>query len=446
MTGAIFSIGRSGLAASRASLELTAQNIANASNPDYARRSLIQDELVLIGAVGMSAADSLGGVSIGTVVRADSALVQRQARDAGSSLASAEAELLALRDVESAIETSDVFAGLVDFEAALTALEANPLEPALRLSALESARQMASNFRVADSAIANARSLVQGAAAADVQQVNEFAAELAKANRDLVGVRPGTNGQAALLDARDKALRGLAEQFAITPVINANGTADVTINGTPPVALVTGGVAASVSVSVGADGTLAFAVDGAGFAPASGAMAGRAAALTEMAGLQTRLDGLATSVIGIANAAQGAGADANGAAGQPLLSGTGAGDIDVVLASASGLATAPAGAPAGSRNTANLTALLGALGAATGPAAETDALLLGLSSRVAALGTRREGLSIVAASAESELLRATGVDLDDEAASLVRLQQAFEANSRVIQVAAELFDTLLGLR
>jgi flagellar hook-associated protein 1 FlgK len=28
----------------------------------------------------------------------------------------------------------------------------------------------------------------------------------------------------------------------------------------------------------------------------------------------------------------------------------------------------------------------------------------------------------------------------------VRLQQAFEANSRVIQVAAELFDTLLGLR
>ena len=86
------------------------------------------------------------------------------------------------------------------------------------------------------------------------------------------------------------------------------------------------------------------------------------------------------------------------------------------------------------------------LGAETGPATGADALLLGLSSRVSALDTRREGLGVVAASAEAELLRETGVDLDAEAANLVRLQQAFEANSRVIQVATELFDTLLGLR
>ena len=116
------------------------------------------------------------------------------------------------------------------------------------------------------------------------------------------------------------------------------------------------------------------------------------------------------------------------------------------LISAEGLATAPAGSPAGSRDTGNLAALLAALGAETGPAAGTDVLLLGLSSRVAALDSRREGLGVVAASAEAELLRETGVDLDTEAANLVRLQQAFEANSRVIQVATELFDTLLGLR
>jgi len=94
----------------------------------------------------------------------------------------------------------------------------------------------------------------------------------------------------------------------------------------------------------------------------------------------------------------------------------------------------------------NLAALIGALGAATGPSAGADALLLNLSSRVAALETRRDGLGVVAASAEAELLRETGVDLDDEAANLVRLQQAFEANSRVIQVAADLFDTILALR
>lgn len=446
MTSAIFTIGRSGLSVARASIELTAQNIANAANADYSRRTLSQGELVMTGSIGINAADSLGGVRPGVIERAESALVQRQARDASSALAAAEAEFSAMRYAESAIENSGVFTGLVDFEAALTRLEANPLEPALRVPALESARQLAGNFAIASATLANTRSLVQGEASAEALTVNELAADLAEINRDLVGTREGTAGRAALLDARDKALRGLAEQFAITPTINANGTVDVTLNGTPPVALVTGGVADSVGISVAADGTLAFAVGGVSFAPGGGAMAGRAAALSQMADLQNGLDTLAVSLINIVNSAQANGVGTDGTPGQPLFAGTGAADLVMVLGSANGLATAPAGSPAGSRDTGNLAALIGALGAATGPSAGADALLLNLSSRVAALETRRDGLGVVAASAEAELLRETGVDLDDEAANLVRLQQAFEANSRVIQVAADLFDTILALR
>lgn len=446
MPTAIFTIARSGLSATRASLELTAQNVANADNADYSRRTLTQGELVMTGAIGPNAAASLGGVRPGVIERAESALVQRQARDAGAALAAAEAEFFALREAESALETSGVFKGVVDFEAALTRLEGNPLEPALRLSAVEAARAMAGNFRIANGTLANARSLVQAEASSEALTVNELASELAAVNRDLIGTREGTAGRAALLDARDAALRGLAEEFAIVPTINANGTADVSLGGTPPVALVTGATAQSVSVSFAADGTASFAVGATSFAPAGGAMAGRAAALTRMAALQADLDGLAVSAITIANTAQAAGAAADGTPGQPLFAGTGAGDIAVVLASAEGLATAPAGSPAGSRDTANLAALLSALAAPTGPSAGVDRLLLGLSSQVSALETRRDGLAVVSASAEAELLRETGVDLDTEAANLVRLQQTFDANSRVIQVAAELFDTILGLR
>jgi flagellar hook-associated protein 1 FlgK len=446
MPSAIFTIGRSGLTASRRSLELTAQNIANAENVDYSRRTLTQGELVMTGSIGTIAQDSLGGVRPGAIERAESMLVQRQARDASSALSAAEAEFFALREAESAIETSGVFTGLVDFEASLTRLQNNPLEPALRLSAVESARKLAGNFRIANATLVNARNLVQAEASAEALTVNERAQELAEINADLVGAREGTAGRAALLDARDKALRGLAEEFGISPTINADGTADVMLSGTPPVALVTGAVASSVSVTFAADGTAAFAVGGATFTPTGGAMAGRASALAEMAGLQTGLDALAVSAITLSNSAQANGVDANGAPGGPLFSGTGAGTINVVLASADGLATAPAGAAAGSRDTANLAALIAALAAPTGPTSGADALLLGLSSKVSALETRAQGLSVVAASAEAELLRETGVDLDTEAANLVRLQQAFEANSRVIQVASTLFDTILGLR
>lgn len=446
MPTAIFTIGRSGLSASRRSLELTAQNIANAQNPDYSRRTLTQGELVMTGSIGTNAVDSLGGVRPGSIERAESALVQRQARDTSSALEAARAEFFALREAESALETSGVFSGIVDFEAALTRLQNNPTEPALRLSALEAGRKMAGNFRIANGTLGNARGLVQAEIGAEVLQVNELASELAKINADLVGAREGTAGRAALLDARDKALRGLAEEFAIAPTINANGTADVMLAGTPPVALVTGAVTQPVSVAFAADGTASFTVGAAAFAPSGGAMAGRASALTEMASLQTELDALAVSAITLSNAAQATGAAADGTPGQPFFTGTGAGSIAMVLPSSEALATAPAGSPAGSRDTGNLVALIASLAGPTGPATGADNLLLRLSSRVSALDTRTEGLAIVSASAEAEVLRETGVDLDDEAANLVRLQQAFEANSRVIQTAAELFDTILALR
>ena len=39
-----------------------------------------------------------------------------------------------------------------------------------------------------------------------------------------------------------------------------------------------------------------------------------------------------------------------------------------------------------------------------------------------------------------------GVDLDAEAVNLVRFQQAFQASGRVMQVASDIFDSILGIR
>ena len=40
----------------------------------------------------------------------------------------------------------------------------------------------------------------------------------------------------------------------------------------------------------------------------------------------------------------------------------------------------------------------------------------------------------------------SGVNLDEEAANLIRYQQFYMANARVIDTASSLFDTILGLR
>ena len=74
-----------------------------------------------------------------------------------------------------------------------------------------------------------------------------------------------------------------------------------------------------------------------------------------------------------------------------------------------------------------------------------DRLLFDLSSAIDARSVTRDALRTVADSAQLALSQETGVDLDQEAANLLRFQQAFQANGRVIQAAADVFDTILGI-
>jgi len=71
---------------------------------------------------------------------------------------------------------------------------------------------------------------------------------------------------------------------------------------------------------------------------------------------------------------------------------------------------------------------------------------------VATIGTLTRSASISEEANEALFFQATerreavsGVNLDEEAANLVRFQQAFQANSKVISITTALFDTLLSV-
>ena len=57
-----------------------------------------------------------------------------------------------------------------------------------------------------------------------------------------------------------------------------------------------------------------------------------------------------------------------------------------------------------------------------------------------------EALDAIASSARIALDEQAGVDLDQEAVNLVRFQQAFQASGKVMQVASDIFDTILAIR
>ena len=179
--------------------------------------------------------------------------------------------------------------------------------------------------------------------------------------------------------------------------------------------------------------------------PTSGALAGKAQALTKLADVRSTLDDLAGDVMTAVNTAQGNGVSLDGSAGTPMLSGLGAADMALAFEDGTLLATAPAGVGANSRDATNLTALRNALATAD-PAGKMDSLLFDVSSTVAGRTITRDALTSIASSAKVALATQAGVDLDNEAVNLVRYQQAFQASGRVMQVATDIFDTLLNIR
>ena len=68
-----------------------------------------------------------------------------------------------------------------------------------------------------------------------------------------------------------------------------------------------------------------------------------------------------------------------------------------------------------------------------------------VGSKTHELDINREAQDILYGQAKAQREAVSGVNLDEEAANLVRYQQAYQANAQVISAASEMFDTLIGV-
>lgn len=445
MASDLLTIATSGVRAARIALDVTAHNIANASTTGYVRRSVRLSELASASGFGQTGDLSFSGVRTDGMIRNVDAFRQGEVRRTGADATRAETELSAYQNVEAAIEQSGMFPAITGFEEALQQLSTDPVDPSLRTAALEQARTLARTFNLAEQGLTTVADGLHFAAADGTDQVNRLAGELARTNLQLARSTPGTADHVLLLDQRDGLLGQMAGYGNIATTIAPDQTVTVRIGGAAGPSLVTGGTVDPLVMTTAADGTLSFA-NGAGAVTLSGGtLAGQAQGLVLVRDNRSALDAIAASLIGAANGAQGGGVALDGSPGQPLFSGSNAATISVALTSGAGLATAPSGAAAGSRDPANLAALRGALSSAD-ISGQIDALLFQVSSATQGRRITSDALDAIAGSARIALDQQAGVNLDEEASNLLRFQQAFQASGKAIQIASDLFDTLLAIR
>lgn len=440
----LFIIGASASKAYRTSMAAIAENIANASTEGYARRSVTMAES---GASSQTMAlyvarANFGGVEARSIDRAADPYLDAAVRLTGQNLASADARQRWLSDTETAMNDTATGIGqlMSGMYGQIERLAASPNDTSLRVTTLDSINRVAEAFQRTARDLSDISDSIGDEATDSVSTLNHTMAALADINGSLLRATPGTAAYAQLLDSRDSALQSISETLNVDIGFGSNGTAIISYAGQD---LVRGTTSSSLTMTANADGTLALSgASGALAAPASGQLGGLFSAAQTVTARRASLDSLAQQFVTDVNAWHAQGLTDAGAAGGALLSyGGSAATMAALITDPADLATRSADGTLNGN-------LLNAYSVLRGNGSVEDGWTALIASHANLLGAvKQEYTTALERTDQAVAAReaVSGVDLDMEAADLLRVQQAYSASAKVLQIAKETIDSILRI-
>lgn len=449
-------IGRRALGAASAGIDVTSQNIANATTPGYSRRRVVQQTTDPVRRAGLWVGT---GVDVTGIRRASDRLLGVRLVASAGARSQADATESTLSVAQGAFEEmsgtglSEAYHAFFD---AMSALTTDPSDTSGRREVVQSARTLASTVSRTAQGLADTIDDGDTAAAQHVEQINADLREVAALNAS-IGRSGAELGPGDLLDRRDQLVRALGETAGATVDFDATGQATVFIGGH---AVVSGKEARTLSIADDASGDPQIYVssdtgklrisDAVG-----GTVGGLRAARSTMDGWLSELDDFATNLVSTVNAQHALGFDANGNPGGDVftLSASSAAtslDVDPLLVSDPDLLAVAGTATANAGDGDNLRALLDLEDAATyGGRSGGDALsslTSSVGSEVSAAESDSASLGAQLDDLQQQRDAVSQVDTDEEAIRLIEYQTAYRAASRVLAAGDQLLQTLLAIR
>ncbi|MCK0530896.1 flagellar hook-associated protein FlgK [Sphingobium agri] len=440
----LFIIGASGTKAYRQAMAAISENIANASTEGYSRRSLTTIESGSSTATMATyiARANFGGTEVQGVNRASDPYLDAAVRSSGMALSNSTARLRWMTDLEGALNDTETGIGklMTGMYQNMDKLAASPSDRSLRVTTLDSISRVAEAFQRTSADLSQVSSGIATEATASVETINRSLSQLAGINNSLLRAQPGTSAYAQLLDSRDAALNTLSANLNVDISFGAHDVATINYNGTT---IVQGDAATTLALTVNANGTLALATAGgtALTAPANGTLGGLFSSAVTTSQRRTSLDTLAQQFVTDMNNwhAQGR-TDAN-AVGGALLSGTTAATVTALITDPAALATKSADGTLNG-NLLTVSTVLRGNGSVEQGWTSIIATQANLLASIKAEQTTAQGRSDQAIAAREAV---SGVDLDMEAAELLRLQQAYSGSAKILQIAKETVDAILQI-
>ena len=234
----VFGISVSALQAFQNAINVTSNNVANASTPGYDRETVNLTEAV---PQSNGAATIGAGVVVSGINRAFSQAAANQLNTSQSSLG----QLNALQNYSNQIDNlfgttlGGLSTALQSFYSAFSDVANNPTSTASRQALIGQAQSVASSFQNASGELNSLNTDVNSRITADVTQINSIAKAISALNGQIVTGTAQDGGQPPneLLDQRDQLVSNLSQLVGISTTTDPNGALNVFVGNGQPLVL-----------------------------------------------------------------------------------------------------------------------------------------------------------------------------------------------------------------
>jgi flagellar hook-associated protein 1 FlgK len=485
---AIFNNASSSLAAQRAALDVTSENISNVNTEGYSRQRVILETAPTTTHNGFPLG---GGVNVAAVQRIYDNVINKQINDGTTLLGNNESKLKTLQQIEPYLNEiggnsiGDAMQGLSD---AWQSLSLNPAGISERQTVLGKANILVDTFHQVSDGIVNAQVFADQSLTAVATDVSSKAVEIADLNTQIKVTELSSGNANELRDRRDLLLQQLSKMVGVSYAEQPDGMMNVTlpggetlVSGNQYATLYTNAVGPGVTtneIRVTALGAPPAAPNPAADTDVTATIGGSNNSKGEIGGLLyardttipaylAKLDELAYNLSYQVNAQHAAGWNLNNATGIAFFSPATADAPPAPLATYTGYSASISLAITSTNEiaAADTNPLLGGVGnnknaLLLANVANTQVSFSGVmstttdfyNSLVAGVGVDVRGAKNLTTQNEAFVRQLdnmrdsnSGVSLDEELTNLIKYQKAFEGASKVISTASQMMDTLLGL-
>lgn len=459
----MLNIGSSALLGAQTALATTSHNISNINTPGYSRQRTEQGTLPANFAGGYYVGN---GVAVNSIERVFDQFLVSQLRTYTSAEAQQDGFLTFSKQVDDLLGSSSlgINGGLEAFFNATQEVANDPTSIAARQVMVTQGELLANRFNTLDNQLSNLDQQIDSTIKASIDDINVLSQGIVDLNQAIAESLAAGKQPNDLLDKRDKLVNDLSALVSINVVEQDNGAVNIFIgNGQ---ALVVGNTRSTLSAI--ADNSTNPPRTAIGFGPSQinvtqqitgGEIGGALLARSQVVDTtRAELDLLAESIVTAFNTVHSNGVDLDGNAGGDFFAATGttAATISMAISDPRHIAASSATNP-GVGNNENALALAALQNDKTtvvvnaGPPPVTQSFNDQYGSIVSQVATRTNQASVsqqTQAGLVSQIRQraesVSGVNLDEEAANLIKFQQAYQAASQIITVSNTIFNSLLN--